>query len=108
MIKKIGSFAYTNLNYIKIPKQVTEIYQNAFSFCENLQLVIFEDNSDLIIIGEYAFQNTPIEFMNSDNFIIGKTDPNCEYDELVLVLDNFIDDLTIPQFIKKIDDFCFH
>lgn len=66
------------------------------------------NNSDLKIIGEYAFQNTPIEFMNSDNFIIGKTDPNGEYDDLVLVLDNFIDDLTIPQFIKKIVDFCFY
>ena len=48
---------YDNLETIEIPSTVSSIGKYAFSGCDNLTSVIFEENSQLVSIGEGAFEN---------------------------------------------------
>lgn len=49
--------SYSNLESIKIPSTVSSIGKYAFSGCVNLKSVIFEQDSQLVSIGEGAFEN---------------------------------------------------
>lgn len=115
---KEGAFAEcSNLNSFTFEKdsELKKICKNAF---KNIKVYILSIPKSVIELENGWLNESKLDFLdvhysnpiykNSDNFIIGKTDPNGEYDELVLVLDNYNDALTIPQFIKKIDDFCFY
>lgn len=51
-----SSFAYcTGLNSVTIPNQTVEIKDMAFLCCTNIKNVVFENNSNLKIIGRQAF-----------------------------------------------------
>ncbi len=45
------------LNNVKIPASVTSIESSAFSGCISLRNLVFEDGSQLLTIGAYAFEN---------------------------------------------------
>lgn len=55
------AFASCKIKKIKIPSSVTEIHKNAFFFCENLEEVEIPQNSQIIVIGKRAFQNSNIK-----------------------------------------------
>ncbi|MBC5688495.1 leucine-rich repeat domain-containing protein [Mediterraneibacter sp. NSJ-55] len=50
------AFSSSGLNSIEIPASVTTIGSFAFFLCDNLETVIFADDSQLTTIGKYAFQ----------------------------------------------------
>ena len=49
-------FAKKDIEKITIPSFIKRIASFAFSNCKNLQVVEFEDNSELEVIGKYAFE----------------------------------------------------
>ena len=51
----LGAFANTLISELIIPASVTKIGKCAFSYCENLQKLAFEDSSQIQAIGDYAF-----------------------------------------------------
>lgn len=57
-----GLCANTGITEITIPKSVKEIQQNAFSECRFLEKVIFEEDSELQIIGGYYEPGTTGDF----------------------------------------------
>ncbi|KAK8836348.1 hypothetical protein M9Y10_039690 [Tritrichomonas musculus] len=56
-----GFFSYYYLVEITIPKFVTKISPHLFENCHYLKTVEFENGSQLIEIGEYAFSNTRVD-----------------------------------------------
>lgn len=55
------SFSESIIERIEIPCHITEIGDNAFSFCQKLQQVTFESNSELHKIGRNAFAFSSIK-----------------------------------------------
>lgn len=101
-IKRISScaFAFSKIEYIMIPKQVTEICSFAFSNCKELQKVEFEENSDLQIIGKYAFGCTSIESITIPKHITKISEGtffNCEKFQEI----NFHDDCELKIIDKR-------
>ena len=62
-IKYISSFSFFNcpINYIKIPKSVVRIENNAFNGCKLLKKIDFDEDSDEISIDEYCFRSSLVE-----------------------------------------------
>ena len=58
-LEKIGCKCFCNdkISRIIIPRNVTEIQENAFSECDNLEEVVFEKGSRLKTIGKCTFYN---------------------------------------------------
>ena len=58
---QIAANAFRNENRllsVQIPNTITEIKSNTFAYAVNLHTVIFEENSQLYTIREYAFSYT--------------------------------------------------
>ena len=69
LVTKIGLFDNKNLNSVVIPNSVRTIGGGAFED-NNLTSVVFEKNSKLTRIGEYAFKNNSLTSMLIPNSII--------------------------------------
>ncbi len=54
---KDNAFTHGTYESVRIPKSVTAIGESAFSYCESLKSVTFEENSGLSSIGANAFQS---------------------------------------------------
>lgn len=80
-IKKIASSAFSDciIESIIIPKQVTEIGEYSFSGCKKLKTIEFENDSQLQIIGNYAFHISTLEeiYIPFHVKIIGKNAFDC-------------------------------
>lgn len=61
-IKIIGAEAFkevSNLTLVILPSSITEVHEEAFYSCENLQEIRFEKKDTGIMIQEYAFYDLP-------------------------------------------------
>lgn len=82
IVTYIASFKNSVFSTVIIPNTVTGIGMRAFENCESLRSVIFEDNSSLRIIDEYAFLNchllsSAIEFPETLVTVGGGAFGNC-------------------------------
>lgn len=79
-IKKIDAFSFSlsSIKSIEIPQHVTDICENAFQFCVNLQKVTFQPNSELRKIGKNAFHIVSIRSISIPKHVI-KIEKNCFY-----------------------------
>ena len=55
-----GAFQYSSITSVEIPAGVTEIGNNAFNGCSDLASITFADDSELELLGTYAFAGTAI------------------------------------------------
>lgn len=64
-LKSIGkySFCKTPIGRIYIPPKVKEIESYTFSNCRSLEIVTFDNDSDLEVIKKFAFLNSSISFL---------------------------------------------
>lgn len=55
----VPSYAFweSSIEEIEIPRHITEIEGNSFSYCDDLKKVTFEDGSKLNSIGAFAFKS---------------------------------------------------
>ena len=57
-------FACRDIKHIKVPSYIKYISPYCFSDCKNIESIEFEENSELISLGNNSFSNSSIEQIN--------------------------------------------
>lgn len=82
-----NAFRYSSITSIVIPASVTTIGNYAFYGCEKLTSIVFEEGSQLVNLGNYAFSETAIESivlpegvvrLGTTDYIASSTFKNCK------------------------------
>lgn len=100
---EIGDSAFRGQNAIRkliIPASVRTIGNNAFRYCFSLEEVVFEENSELTSIGDYAFANcSNLTTVNLPNGLQTLNGYAFAYSGLT--------EITIPRSVTQIDTYVF-
>ncbi|KAK8838436.1 hypothetical protein M9Y10_033062 [Tritrichomonas musculus] len=122
-IKRIAphAFSHSNIQSISIPPHITQICEEAFYYCEGLQEVEFQANSELQIIGKESFSYSIIEsifippsviqicegaFSNCDNIqkVEFSKDSKIQIIENEVFAGSSIESITIPSSVVELKD----